>query len=64
MKESLPPQILNEKLPRFLQKCAQSFESDKRYRNDSRYIRVWLQLVINTLPPLIWHVDHCKWSHY
>lgn len=45
MKESLPPQILNEKLPRFLQKCAQSFESDKRYRNDSRYIRVWLQLV-------------------
>ncbi|CAA7031971.1 unnamed protein product [Microthlaspi erraticum] len=45
MKESLPPQILNEKLPRFLQKCAQSFESDKRYRNDSRYIRVWLQLM-------------------
>lgn len=50
MKESLPPQILNEKLPRFLQKCAQSFESDKRYRNDSRYIRVWLQLVINIYP--------------
>ncbi|XP_010543712.1 PREDICTED: probable inactive serine/threonine-protein kinase bub1 [Tarenaya hassleriana] len=45
MKENLSPQILNEKLPRFLQKCAQSFESDKRYRNDSRYIRVWLQLM-------------------
>lgn len=51
MKESLPSQILNEKLPRFLQKCAQSFESDKRYRKDSRYIRVWLQLVINIYPP-------------
>ncbi|CAE6087216.1 unnamed protein product [Arabidopsis arenosa] len=45
MKESLPTEILNEKLPRFLQKCAQSFESDKRYKNDSRYIRVWLQLM-------------------
>ncbi|CAN8298256.1 unnamed protein product [Cochlearia groenlandica] len=45
MKESLPPQVLSEKLPRFLQKCAQTFESDKRYKNDSRYIRVWLQLM-------------------
>ncbi|EOA20574.1 hypothetical protein CARUB_v10000885mg [Capsella rubella] len=45
MKESLPTEILNEKLPRFLQKCAESFESDKRYKNDSRYIRVWLQLM-------------------
>ncbi|KAL1197028.1 Mitotic spindle checkpoint protein BUBR1 [Cardamine amara subsp. amara] len=45
MKESLPTQILNEKLPRFLQKCAESFESDQRYKNDSRYIRVWLQLM-------------------
>ncbi|ONK77074.1 uncharacterized protein A4U43_C02F2840 [Asparagus officinalis] len=45
MKESLPPQILREKLPRFLQKCAEAFESDRRYRNDSRYIRVWIQLM-------------------
>lgn len=45
MKESLPSQLLNEKLPRFLQKCVQTFESDRRYRNDLRYIRVWLQLM-------------------
>ncbi|XP_007008897.2 PREDICTED: probable inactive serine/threonine-protein kinase bub1 isoform X1 [Theobroma cacao] len=45
MKESLPPEILNEKLPRFLQKCTQTFESDRRYRNDLRYLRVWLQLM-------------------
>jgi len=55
MKESLPSQILNEKLPRFLQKCAESFESDKRYKNDSRYIRVWLQLVMY-IHPLILHL--------
>lgn len=47
MKESLPSQLLNEKLPRFLQKCVQTFESDRRYRNDLRYIRVWLQLVVD-----------------
>lgn len=46
MRETLPPNILEEKLPRFLQKCAQTFESDRRYRNDNRYIRIWLQLVI------------------
>lgn len=46
MMESLPPDILKEKLPRFLQKCAQTFQDDKRYRNDTRYLRVWLQLVI------------------
>ncbi|KAG9146251.1 hypothetical protein Leryth_007950 [Lithospermum erythrorhizon] len=45
MKASLPPQILREKLPRFLQKCAQTFESDQRYKNDLRYLRVWLQLL-------------------
>lgn len=45
MKETLPGQILNEKLPRFLQKCVQSFESDRRYRNDLRFLRVWLQLM-------------------
>uniref|UniRef100_A0A2N9IWN2 BUB1 N-terminal domain-containing protein n=1 Tax=Fagus sylvatica TaxID=28930 RepID=A0A2N9IWN2_FAGSY len=45
MKDSLPSQLLNEKLPRFLQKCAQTFESDRRYRNDLRYLRVWLQLM-------------------
>ncbi|XP_018812294.1 probable inactive serine/threonine-protein kinase bub1 [Juglans regia] len=45
MKDSLPSQLLKEKLPRFLQKCAQTFESDRRYRNDLRYLRVWLQLM-------------------
>ncbi|KAK4786032.1 hypothetical protein SAY86_002721 [Trapa natans] len=45
MKECLPAQLLKEKLPRFLQKCTQKFESDRRYKNDIRYIRVWLQLM-------------------
>ncbi|KAL3722399.1 hypothetical protein ACJRO7_034726 [Eucalyptus globulus] len=45
MKESLPPLVLKEKLPRFLQKCAEKFQSDRRYRNDLRYLRVWLQLM-------------------
>ncbi|KAM7270256.1 hypothetical protein ACFE04_029470 [Oxalis oulophora] len=45
MKESLPPKTLNEKLPRFLQKCVQAFETDLRYRNDLRFLRVWLQLM-------------------
>ncbi|KAJ9683884.1 hypothetical protein PVL29_016404 [Vitis rotundifolia] len=45
MIESLPPQLLKEKLPRFLQKCAQTFETDRRYTNDMRYLRVWLQLM-------------------
>uniref|UniRef100_A0A7C9FQU5 BUB1 N-terminal domain-containing protein n=1 Tax=Opuntia streptacantha TaxID=393608 RepID=A0A7C9FQU5_OPUST len=45
MRESLPPELLNEKLPRFLQKCAQTFESDRRYRNDLRFIRIWIQLM-------------------
>ncbi|CAK7325904.1 unnamed protein product [Dovyalis caffra] len=45
VKECLPQNVLREKLPRFLQKCTQSFESDRRYRNDSRYLRVWLQLM-------------------
>ncbi|XP_058110358.1 uncharacterized protein LOC131253405 [Magnolia sinica] len=45
MKESLSPHILKEKLPRFLQRCAHTFESDRRYRNDLRYLRVWIQLM-------------------
>ncbi|KAM1183196.1 hypothetical protein ACFX19_001596 [Malus domestica] len=45
MNDSLPPRTLKEKFPRFLQKCAQTFESDRRYRNDLRYIRVWLKLM-------------------
>ncbi|RAL54920.1 hypothetical protein DM860_013616 [Cuscuta australis] len=45
MKESLPPHVLMAKLPRFLQKCAQTFETDRRYSNDLRYLRVWLQLL-------------------
>lgn len=45
IKDTLPPKILKEKLPAFLQKCAHTFELDRRYRNDMRYIRVWLHLV-------------------
>ncbi|XP_057784645.1 uncharacterized protein LOC131001991 [Salvia miltiorrhiza] len=45
MKETLPPQLLKEKLPRFLQKCAETFMTDRRYSNDLRYLRVWLQLL-------------------
>ncbi|GAB2299319.1 hypothetical protein Dimus_033394 [Dionaea muscipula] len=45
LRESLPAKLLKAKLPRFLQKCAQTFDSDPRYRNDIRYIRVWLQLM-------------------
>ncbi|XP_042513610.1 uncharacterized protein LOC122088408 [Macadamia integrifolia] len=45
MKESLPPRLLKVKLPRFLQKCVQTFETDRRYRNDLRYLRVWIQLL-------------------
>ncbi|KAK6929497.1 Mad3/Bub1 homology region 1 [Dillenia turbinata] len=45
MKDTLPGQLLKQKLPRFLQKCAQTFESDNRYKDDLRYIRVWIQLM-------------------
>uniref|UniRef100_A0A7N0REV8 BUB1 N-terminal domain-containing protein n=1 Tax=Kalanchoe fedtschenkoi TaxID=63787 RepID=A0A7N0REV8_KALFE len=45
MRECLPPQVLKAKLPRFLQKCAEAFQADRRYRNDTRYLRVWLQLM-------------------
>lgn len=45
MRNSLPPQILKEKLPRFLQKCALTFQADPRYRNDLRYVRVWIRLM-------------------
>ncbi|XP_038905527.1 mitotic spindle checkpoint protein BUBR1 [Benincasa hispida] len=45
MKDSLPSHVLNDKLPRFLQKCTEKFESDRRYRDDLRYLRVWLQLM-------------------
>ncbi|KAL8471429.1 hypothetical protein ACS0TY_028908 [Phlomoides rotata] len=45
MKETLPPHLLKEKLPRFLQKCSETFIADCRYSNDLRYLRVWLQLM-------------------
>lgn len=45
MTDSLPQQLLKQKLPRFLQKCAQTFETDLRYRNDLRYLRVWMKLL-------------------
>jgi hypothetical protein len=49
MEKALPPEKLREKLPRFLQKCAEEFDDDSRYRDDARYLRVWIQLV--SLPP-------------
>ena len=51
MERALPPATLREKLPRFMQKCAQQFQADARYRDDPRYLRVWIQLV-NALSPL------------
>ncbi|KAJ3680881.1 hypothetical protein LUZ60_015370 [Juncus effusus] len=45
MKSVLPLNTLKEKLPRFLQKCAQTFESDEKYQNDARYLRVWINLM-------------------
>ncbi|XP_031371620.1 probable inactive serine/threonine-protein kinase bub1 [Punica granatum] len=45
MKECLPAHLLKEKLPRFLQKCTRTFESNQRYKNDLRYLRVWLELM-------------------
>ncbi|KAJ1273986.1 hypothetical protein BS78_05G028700 [Paspalum vaginatum] len=45
MERALPPATLQEKLPRFLQKCAQEFQDDARYRDDPRYLRVWIQLM-------------------
>lgn len=45
MKNTLSPASLKEKLPGLLQKCAKTFQSDRRYRSDMRYLRVWLQLV-------------------
>ncbi|CAD6255015.1 unnamed protein product [Miscanthus lutarioriparius] len=45
MERALPPAMLREKLPRFLQKCAQEFQGDARYHDDPRYLRVWIQLM-------------------
>ncbi|GJM88118.1 hypothetical protein PR202_ga04145 [Eleusine coracana subsp. coracana] len=45
MEKALPPEMLREKLPRFLQKCAEEFQDDVRYRDDARYLRVWIQLM-------------------
>ncbi|KAG0467434.1 hypothetical protein HPP92_019014 [Vanilla planifolia] len=49
--QGLPPHVVTEKLPRFLQKCAETFESHRRYRNDSRYIAVWIQLMDHVKEP-------------
>ena len=51
VKDTLPPKTLKEKLPAFLQKCAHTFELDRRYRNDMRYLRIWLHLVNQALFP-------------
>ncbi|KAL4189647.1 hypothetical protein AMTRI_Chr08g208200 [Amborella trichopoda] len=45
LRKSIPPHLLNQKLPRFLQKCVQTFQSDRRYRDDLRYLQVWIQLM-------------------
>ncbi|CAM0950400.1 unnamed protein product [Alopecurus aequalis] len=42
---ALPPPTLREKLPRFLQKCAEEFQEEPRYRDDPRYLRVWIQMM-------------------
>jgi len=52
MERALPPATLREKLPRFLQKCAQEFQDDLRYRDDPRYLRVWIQLVTHPPTPI------------
>ncbi|CAN6362127.1 unnamed protein product [Urochloa humidicola] len=45
IERALPPATQREKLPRFLQKCAQEFQDDARYRDDPRYLRVWIQMM-------------------
>uniref|UniRef100_A0A0D9XWF7 BUB1 N-terminal domain-containing protein n=1 Tax=Leersia perrieri TaxID=77586 RepID=A0A0D9XWF7_9ORYZ len=45
LEAALPPAMQRAKLPRFLQKCAQEFQDDARYRDDPRYLRVWIQLM-------------------
>ena len=65
VKDTLPPKTLKEKLPAFLQKCAHTFELDRRYRNDMRYLRIWLHLVNQALFPsllVIWRNEFGKWS--
>lgn len=45
IKEVLPPEVAKQKLPRFMEKCAQTFLTDTRYKNDLRYLQVWIQLL-------------------
>ncbi|TVU27183.1 hypothetical protein EJB05_29776, partial [Eragrostis curvula] len=45
MEKELPPETLREKLPRYLQKCAEEFQDHARYRDDARYVRVWIQMM-------------------
>ncbi|KAF5771043.1 putative mitotic spindle checkpoint protein Bub1/Mad3 [Helianthus annuus] len=62
MTTSLPPQLLKQKLPRFLQKCVQTFQTDLRYRNDIRYLRVWMKLLDFVDDPGA-VLEHMKESH-
>ncbi|KAI7744350.1 hypothetical protein M8C21_013803 [Ambrosia artemisiifolia] len=62
MTNSLPPQLLKQKLPRFLQKCVQTFQTDLRYRNDIRYLRVWMKLLDYVDDPGA-VLEHMKASH-
>ncbi|KAJ0791390.1 putative mitotic spindle checkpoint protein Bub1/Mad3 [Helianthus annuus] len=45
MTNLLSPKLLKQKLPWFLQKCVQTFETDLRYRSDIQYLRVWMKLI-------------------
>jgi len=61
MKDTLPSKTLKEKLPEFLQQCAKTFELDRRYRNDLRYLRVWLHLVSELESSLLKKIEFAKW---
>ncbi|CAN6469854.1 unnamed protein product [Victoria cruziana] len=45
MKQALAPDLLKQKLPRFLQKCVLAFKDDRRYRNDARFVQVCVVLM-------------------
>lgn len=50
MKQALAPDLLKQKLPRFLQKCVLAFKDDRRYRNDARFVQVCVVLVVSSAP--------------
>ncbi|KAF0889071.1 hypothetical protein E2562_021127 [Oryza meyeriana var. granulata] len=62
MEAGLPPATLRAKLPRFLQKCAQEFQDEAHYRDDPRYLRVWIQLMdyVKDAKPLLKKMEKNK----